>query len=172
MNSLRKGIFIRFKILVISWLLVSCYKEKQSFLFQIKDNKDTGIQFANKLKNTPELNILTYLYYYNGAGIGVGDFNNDGWEDLYFVANQGANHLYLNQKNLQFREATPEILKDEEGWSTGVSVIDVNHDGWQDIYLCKVSGFLGITGKNKLFINRGPDQNGLRFLKNKPVATI
>ncbi|MCK8521141.1 VCBS repeat-containing protein [Aquimarina sp. D1M17] len=130
-------------------------------MFQIKDNKDTGIQFANTLKNTPELNILTYLYYYNGAGIGVGDFNNDGWEDLYFVANQGANHLYLNQKNLQFREATPEILKDEEGWSTGVSVIDVNHDGWQDIYLCKVSGFLGITGKNKLFINRGPDQNGI-----------
>jgi len=147
--------------------LLSCQKEKKSYLFELVSENETGISFQNKLEDTPSLNILTYLYYYNGAGIGVGDFNNDGWEDLYFVSNQNENKLYINQKNFQFKEATPQILKDKQGWSTGVTIIDVNNDGLQDIYLCKVGAYRGIKGKNKLFVNKGLDKDSIPIFKEE-----
>ncbi|MHA7056377.1 VCBS repeat-containing protein [Aquimarina sp. M1] len=137
------------------------------YRFQLLPEKKTGINFQNKLEDTPELNILTYLYYYNGAGIAVGDFNNDGWEDLYFVSNQNENQLYINQKDFKFSETTSDLLKDKEGWSTGVTTVDINNDGLLDIYVCKVGNYRGIKGKNKLFINQGSDDKGIPYFKEE-----
>ncbi len=148
--------------MIVILLLLSCKREKkEKYHFKLLSDQETGIFFKNELKETPELNILTYLYYYNGAGVGVGDFNNDGWEDLYFVSNQHENKLYINQENFQFKEATSDLLKDDEGWSTGVTIVDINNDGLLDIYVCKVGNYKGIKGKNKLFINKGADNNGI-----------
>ncbi|WP_299217982.1 VCBS repeat-containing protein [uncultured Aquimarina sp.] len=148
-------------------ILISCKKNKENHFFELLSEKETGISFKNKLEDTPDLNILTYLYYYNGAGVGVGDFNNDGWEDLYFVSNQHENELYINQKNFQFKEATANILKDQDGWSTGITIVDINHDGLQDIYLCKVGNYKGLQGKNKLFVNQGLDDGGIPVFKEE-----
>ncbi len=148
-------------------LSISCKKEKRLNLFVLASASHTGVSFTNELKDTPQLNILRYLYYYNGAGVAVGDFNNDRFEDLYFISNQGENQLYINQKNLQFKEVTPEVLKDKKGWSTGVTIVDINNDGLQDIYVCKVSNYRGIKGKNKLFVNQGTDKKGIpKFIEN------
>ncbi|WP_299260403.1 VCBS repeat-containing protein [uncultured Aquimarina sp.] len=148
-------------------ILISCKNNKENHFFELLSEKETGISFNNKLEDTPELNILTYLYYYNGAGVGVGDFNNDGWEDLYFVANQNQNRLYINQKDFQFKEVTSDLLKDKEGWSTGVTIVDINNDGLSDIYLCKVGNYRDIKGKNKLFVNQGLDADGNPIFKEE-----
>ncbi|MBQ4820824.1 VCBS repeat-containing protein [Aquimarina sp. MMG016] len=150
-------------------LLISCKREKKTYLFNLLSESETGISFVNELKDTPELNILTYLYYYNGSGIAAGDFNGDGWQDLYFVSNQNENQLYINQKNFRFKEVTPEILKDNNGWSTGVTTVDINNDGLLDIYVCKVGNYRGIKGKNKLFVNQGIDNDGLPVFKEEAL---
>ncbi len=141
--------------------MISCKKQEKSNLFTALSSKQTGVSFVNELKDTPDLNILRYLYYYNGAGVAVADFNNDNLEDLYFVSNQGENHLYINRGELYFEESTSELLKDKQGWSTGVTVIDINNDGLQDIYVCKIGNYRDIKGKNKLFVNQGIDKKGI-----------
>ena len=146
--------------------MFSCH-EKKSGLFIEHNTKSTSIDFVNKLENQPELNILTYLYYYNGAGVASGDFNNDGFEDLYFVANQNANKLYLNKGDFKFDDITSGDLVDDSGWSTGVASVDINNDGLLDIYLCKLGNYRSIKDKNKLFINQGADKNGIPlFIEN------
>src|SRR5687768_18247103 len=98
--------------------------------------EQTGLRFTNKLTATPQFNMFHYMYFYNGAGVGAGDFNNDGLVDLFFSANQGDNKLYLNRDDLRFEEVTAKskIIQDR-GWSTGVSVVDINSDGLLDIYV-------------------------------------
>ncbi len=139
----------------------------KSKLFTLLPSKHTGISFVNQLQESPELNILTYLYYYNGAGVAVGDFNNDELEDLYFISNQGENRLYINRGKLKFEESTSDILRDSTGWSTGVTVVDINNDGLQDIYICKIGTYKGIKGENKLFINQGVDKEGIPSFKEE-----
>ncbi len=168
MKTHRRDIVIIIMTLV---LFASCKKEKRSnYLFTILTSSHTGVSFVNELKDTPELNILRYLYYYNGAGVAVGDFNNDGFEDLYFVSNQNENHLYINQKNFHFEDVTSGPLKDHDGWSTGVTIVDINDDGLLDIYVCKVGNYRGIKGKNKLFVNQGVDKKGIPVFKENASA--
>ncbi len=159
----------RYSIVCILIILfaISCKKEKRTNLLTLIPSNRTGVTFVNTLKDTPDFNILTYLYYYNGAGVAVADFNNDGWEDLYFVSNQGENHLYINQKDFGFKNMTPPLLKDNEGWSTGVTIVDINNDGLQDIYLCKLGNYRGVIGINKLFINKGVDRLGIPMFEEK-----
>ena len=146
-------------------LSTSCEESAQPRLFKLVDSNDSGIHFQNRLKPTPKLNILQYLYYYNGAGIAVADFNSDGFEDLYFIANQGANTMYLNTfpqtQKLHFRKHTDTLLSDSKGWSTGVTIVDINSDGLPDIYLCKVGGgYRGLEGHNQLLVHQGFDAQG------------
>ncbi len=163
--------FYRISILVILLLSgYSCDKEENTYFFELVPHNKTGVNFQNKLKDTPELNILTYLYYYNGAGVASGDFNNDGLEDLYFVANQGKNEFYLNQGNLKFKEVSSEALTDAEGWSTGVTTVDINNDGLLDVYVCKVGGYLGLQGGNKLFVNQGINEKGIPEFKEQAAT--
>ena len=136
-------------------------------LFTALNNDTTGLHFSNTLKPTPEFNMLKYMYYYNGAGVGAGDFNNDGNIDLFFASNQGQNSLYLNEGNMHFKDVTKAaLLPDDGGWSTGVSVVDINNDGLLDIYICRVGKFKILQGKNMLLVCKGI-QNGVPVYKNE-----
>ncbi|GAA4268278.1 VCBS repeat-containing protein [Hyunsoonleella aestuarii] len=140
-------------------LLSACSKDKidnpPATLFTLIDNEHSNIHFINAVKEDLYFNFINYSYIYNGAGVAVGDVNNDGLEDLYFTSNQNSNKLYLNKGDFEFQDITKEAgVVDENGWTTGVSLIDINNDGWLDMYVCK-SGALNSHDlrKNKLFIN-------------------
>ena len=106
-------------------------------LFQSVPATETGIKFANILKESPGLNIISYEYFYNGGGVGLGDFNNDGLIDVYFSGNLQPGKLYLNKGNWKFEDITSKAgVGGKKGWKTGVSIADVNGDGLLDIYLC------------------------------------
>ncbi len=124
--------------------------------FEILDEKRTGITFKNQLHETDSLNILTYLYYYNGGGVAIGDINNDSLPDIYFSGNEVGNKLYLNNGNMHFTDITGKAgVACQGAWNTGVSMVDVNGDGLLDIYVCQVKNIFGRNGRNKLFINNG-----------------
>ncbi|MEL7148913.1 MAG: VCBS repeat-containing protein, partial [Bacteroidota bacterium] len=150
-------------LLLVFWcllLLVSCEKTKTGLIRHTSEK--TGIQFVNKLSPTADLNILNYLYYYNGAGVAAGDYNNDGLIDLYFVGNQEADKLYINSGNFQFEDVTAKAeIHNEGGFSTGVTNVDINADGLIDIYVCKVGSHQTLQDPNKLFINKGIDSDGI-----------
>jgi hypothetical protein len=160
-----KKIYASSLFVVIVLLFNSC--DKSETLFKQLEVKKTNVDFTNELINTPGLNILTYLYYYNGAGVATGDFNNDGLEDLYFVANQNKNKLYLNRGNLKFEDVTKGDLVDNVGWSTGVTTVDINNDGFLDIYLCKIGKYKGLKGKNKLLVNQGFSNKGIPMFQDE-----
>ncbi|WP_339336858.1 MULTISPECIES: VCBS repeat-containing protein [unclassified Croceitalea] len=123
---------------------------------------ETGITFKNQLTSNPELNILNYLYYYNGGGVAAGDFNNDNLVDLYFTSNQEEDRLYLNMGNLKFKDITKESkIRNAGNWTTGVTHVDINNDGLLDIYVCKVGGYKNFEGHNLLYVNQGVNEKGV-----------
>lgn len=142
--------------------------KKETPLFKVLAASQTGLHFTNQLTPTDSFNMFTYMYFYNGAGVGAGDFNNDGWIDLFFSANQGENKLYLNRGELKFEEVTGKAkIPQDGGWSTGVSVADVNNDGLLDIYVCKVGNFESLKGKNQLLICQGLSPEGVPVYTDK-----
>ncbi len=125
-------------------------------MFKSVPEIETGINFANMIKESPGLNIITYEYFYNGGGVGLGDFNNDGLTDIYFSGNMQPARLYLNKGNFQFEDITRKAgVGGKVGWKTGVSIADVNGDGWPDIYLCYSGPLEREQRTNELFINNG-----------------
>ncbi len=134
-------------------------------LFSLLPASETGISFRNDLKYDRDFNIYKYRNFYNGGGVALGDINNDGLPDVYFTSNMGQNKLYLNKGNFKFEDITQQAgVTDKGSWSTGVSMADLNGDGWLDIYVCnsgtprsdeKSAG--GFNRENELFIN---NQNG------------
>lgn len=142
-------------------------KEGQS-LFEVLSDDRTGLHFVNKLKPGREFNMFNYMYFYNGAGIGAGDFNNDGLIDLFFSSNQGENKLYINKGKLVFADVTKEAaIPQDNGWSTGVSVVDINNDGLLDIYVCRVGKYEILNSKNQFLICKGIDKNGVPFYEDR-----
>jgi hypothetical protein len=142
---------------IVSLVTLSCnnLNEAES-AFEVRTATETGLTFTNELTPRSDFNMFTYMYFYNGAGIGAGDFNKDGRIDLFFAANQQQNKLFLNEGNLHFKDITQQAhIPNDSGWHTGVSVVDVNQDGWLDIYICKVSNFEKLTGHNELLICKG-----------------
>ncbi|MEO0471322.1 MAG: VCBS repeat-containing protein [Bacteroidota bacterium] len=130
--------------------------ESQSTLFTSLPASETGIDFQNDLSYNQEFNVYTYRNFYNGGGVALGDVNNDGLIDVYFSGNMVSNRLYLNKGNFQFEDITDQAGVACEGvWSTGVSMADVNGDGWLDIYVCKSGNPAGEHRYNELFINNG-----------------
>ena len=129
--------------------------KKHQPLFEALSSSKTNISFTNKLEKHKAFNILYYLYYYNGGGVATGDINNDGLADIYFAANsKGSNKLYLNKGNFEFEDITANAkVMGSADWCTGVSMADINSDGWLDIYVSTVSSKYGLKGHNELFIN-------------------
>jgi hypothetical protein len=145
-------------------LLVNAQKENP--LFSLMDANQTGINFSNNIHEDDSLNVLRYEYLYNGAGVGIGDFNNDGLVDIFFSSNTSSNKLYLNKGNFKFDDVTKDANVAGNGtWCTGVSVADINGDGLSDIYVCH-SGKFNDPQKlcNELFINQGI-KNGIPVFK-------
>ena len=159
-----------FGYFVLVFLIISCSKTEPKQFRKLKTS-ETGILFKNQLSPTTKLNILTYLYYYNGAGITVADFNNDSLPDLYFTANQGFDKLYINKGNLKFEDVTAEAnIEEINTWSTGVTNVDINSDGLLDIYICKAAGYRALEGKNLLYINQGTNDNGIPTFKEDAAS--
>lgn len=116
----------------------------------------TGIDFINEVKNEKDFNIFNYRNFYNGGGVGIGDLNNDGLPDIYFTANQKKNRLYLNKGDFTFKDITSSAgVEGSRSWSTGVTMVDINADGFLDIYVCNAGNVKGDDKKNELFINNG-----------------
>ncbi|MEN9685952.1 MAG: hypothetical protein RLZZ28_1738 [Bacteroidota bacterium] len=144
---------------------------KQAAAFEILDSSRTGLLFSNKLTPTKEFNMFKYMYFYNGAGIGAGDFNNDGLMDLFMSANQSDNKLFLNKGNLQFTDVTKTAKIPQDGaWSTGVSVVDINNDGLLDIYICRVGEYETLHGRNQLLICKGINKEGIPYYEDEAKA--
>ncbi len=139
------------------FFLVNNFCHAQKKLFELVPSSKTNITFNNKIEDTKESNILIYSNYYGGAGVGVGDFNNDGLQDLFFAGNLVKDELYINEGDFQFRNITKKAgIKDNGGWSSGIVVGDVNNDGWQDIYVTReLYDDAPELRKNKLYINNG-----------------
>ncbi|MEP7376221.1 MAG: VCBS repeat-containing protein, partial [Chitinophagaceae bacterium] len=151
-------------------ILTGCTSKKEikQPLFEVLNEDRTGLHFSNRLKPTPKFNMFNYMYFYNGAGIGAGDFNNDGLIDLFFSSNQGENKLYINKGGLVFSDVTKEAdIPQDNGWSTGVSVVDINNDGLLDIYICKVGKYEILNSKNQFLICKGIDKNGIPFYEDR-----
>ena len=145
------------------WLVLLCIfyqltavAQQTNPLFLKVPSTETGISFNNKLPETPDLNIITYEYFYNGGGVAAGDFNNDGLVDLFYTSNIQPNRLYLNKGNWKFEDITRSSgAGGRRGWKTGTTIADVNGDGYLDIYVC-YSGDLDSTMRaNQLLINNG-----------------
>jgi len=136
-------------------------------MFTVLQQKETGITFANNLHPTPEFNMFRYMYYYNGAGIGAGDFNNDGLIDLFFASNETQNSIYLNQGKMKFKDVTKEAeIPSDKAWNTGVSVVDINNDGLLDIYICRLGQFGPYKTSNQLLVCQGI-RNNIPYYKDE-----
>jgi hypothetical protein len=146
-----------YSILISVVFFGSCKPKQQGDgIFKLLPVEETHVDFVNNNNATDSVNILDYLYFYNGAGVASADFNNDGLEDIYFVSNQAPNKLYLNKGQLKFEDITAKAgVAGTGNWKTGVTVVDINGDGFKDIYVSVVANYKGFKGKNQLFINNG-----------------
>ncbi len=119
------------------FLFFSCQQTKDQPLFELISEQESGFSFVNELNETEQLNILTYEYLYNGSGVAIGDINNDGLPDIFMGGNLFGGRLYLNKGNLKFEQISETANVFYRGFTTGVSMVDINQDGWLDIYICR-----------------------------------
>jgi enediyne biosynthesis protein E4 len=152
-----RRIITHLTILVNGVLALACSSsENPESQFTSLDPSYTGIDFVNKNLEDEKLNVFTYEYFYNGGGVALGDINNDGLVDIYFSSNQSENRLYLNQGDFKFKDITKESgTAAEQGWKTGVGMVDINADGLLDIYVCRSFEENPFWRENLLFINNG-----------------
>jgi enediyne biosynthesis protein E4 len=144
-----------FVLLMILIGITSCNRHKEKLFTSLSHNR-TGINFRNWVKEDEKFNVLEYAYLYNGAGVAVGDVNNDGLTDIYFASNLSDNKLYLNKGNFRFEDITNKAGVAGLGlWSNGVTMADINGDGFLDIYVCSSTDGRPQYRKNLLFMNNG-----------------
>nr|WP_295922723.1 VCBS repeat-containing protein [uncultured Dyadobacter sp.] len=139
---------------LLLWSSLSSCDRGQPSLFQKLPSNRTGILFNNTITESDSVNILSYYYCYNGGGVGIADFNNDGLHDVFFTGNMVSSKLYLNKGNMEFEDITEKAGVATKDWIMGVSVVDINHDGYTDIYLNVAGPGLGARHHNLLFINQ------------------
>ncbi len=146
-------------------VLLGCTKSQNSNIshqFTSMPEEETGIDFKNELVLSEDFDVFRYRNYYNGGGVAIGDVNNDGLPDIYLTANLHENRIYLNKEDFTFEDITAVAgVGGSKIWSTGVSMADVNGDGWLDIYVCNSGDIEGGKRENELFINQGVNQEGI-----------
>ncbi len=151
-----KGLFRSTLLYGLIMVFFSCQPDKDQ-LFKLKKPFSTGIHFSNDLQETNEMNIIIYQDFYSGGGVSIGDINNDGLPDIFFTGNTVPSRLYKNEGNWNFKDITKEagLLDMGPGWYTGTTMVDINNDGYLDIYVCKSGMHEPEDRKNLLFINQG-----------------
>jgi hypothetical protein len=144
---------IHYTVLLAAILFAAC-KSDGNKMFSDLGHGHTGIDFRNLIVEDEVLNVAHYIYFYNGAGVAIGDINNDGLQDVFFTGNMVKNRLYLNKGGMKFENITTEShVADMQGWCTGASMVDINQDGYPDIYVCRSADDNADRRKNLLFIN-------------------
>jgi hypothetical protein len=150
-------------------VLFSCKENPDRF--EMLDAKSTGIEFNNFITEYDSFNILTYEYIYNGGGVAIADFDNDGLQDIYFTGNMVDNALYINEGDLEFKDVTMESgTTGDDKWCSGVAVVDINEDGWQDIFVCATTYPDADRRRNILYINQGLNNNGIPTFQDQAEA--
>ncbi|MEO5889115.1 MAG: VCBS repeat-containing protein [Ferruginibacter sp.] len=140
-------------------------------LFSLLPPSQTGVDFKNAIIENDTLNILNQANIYNGGGVGIGDFNRDGLVDIYFAANMLSNKLYLNKGSFKFEDITGIAgVTGEQKWCTGVAVVDINGDGWLDIYVCASFRKDALRRTNLLYINQGNNKDGVPVFKEEAAV--
>ena len=153
-----------YTFLVIAILFGGCNSTPE--LFHKVSSSHSGIHFNNKVIENDSINPLDLEFLYNGGGVAVGDFNNDGLPDLYFTASTVSNKLYLNKGGLTFKDITSTAKVDGEGrWCNAASVVDINNDGLLDIYVCTTVKKNPEERKNILYVNQGLNNDGVPVFK-------
>jgi len=163
---------MRYFLCVFVWtILLLCFScEQHNKLFQLISSKHSGIHFNNRIIEKDTINPINLTNIYNGGGVGVGDFNNDGLQDIYFTGNMVSNKLYLNKGKMQFEDITDNAGVSGDGkWCKGVAVVDINNDGWMDMYVCASMNGNPDKRKNLLYINQGVGKNGSPVFKELAV---
>jgi enediyne biosynthesis protein E4 len=138
---------------------MSCRQEQPRF--RLLSPAESGLQFENNIQPNDTMNVLDYEYFYNGGGVAIGDFNNDGLEDMFLTGNQTTCRLFINKGELKFEDITEQAGLHTAAWCTGANVVDINTDGWLDIYVCAAGYAESERRKNLLYINNGPDAKGV-----------
>jgi hypothetical protein len=155
---------------VFSQLMFSCTREKKT-LFTLLDPAYTSIGFSNRIFENDSVNIIDNEYVYNGGGVAIGDFNNDGLQDVYLTGNMVSNRLYLNKGNMHFSDITSASKATGEGrWCSGVALVDINNDGLLDIYVCATFKNNPAARANMLYVNQGMNKEGLPSFKGMAEA--
>jgi len=155
---------------VYSLFIFSCTREEKT-LFTLLDPGYTSIGFSNRIFENDSVNIIDNEYVYNGGGVAVDDFNNDGLQDVYFTGNMVSNKLYLNKGNLQFSDITTASRATGEGrWCSGVALVDINSDDLLDIYVCATFKNNPAARANMLYVNQGMNKEGIPAFKEMAEA--
>lgn len=152
-------------LVALGILLISCNSEEKP-LFKLIPEGDTGITFNNRIIETDSFNILTEEYIFNGGGVAVADFDNDGQQDLFFTGNQVANKLYLNKGGFEFMDISSDAnIEAQNRWCTGIAIVDINNDGWSDVYIAVAMSDSGKKRANLLFVNQGRNKDNIPYFK-------
>jgi hypothetical protein len=149
---------------------LGCTSKKEKKLFSYINSSSSNIKFKNTITENDTLNVVNFQYVYNGGGVGIGDFNNDGFSDVVFTGNQVSSKIYINQKDLKFKDISKASGFTTNTWVTGVSIVDINADGWDDIYLSVAGLNCKNNCKNLLFVNQKLNSDGIPTFKEQAAA--
>lgn len=176
MTLYRKN-FLNIALILSVLFITGCTRHSEKKMFTLVPASVTHTDFINKLDYDTQLkkkfNVYTFRNFYNGAGVALGDINNDGLIDIFMTSNMGTNVLYLNKGNFEFEDISGAAGIEGKGWSTGVSFADINGDGFTDIYVCKSGNEEGDRNHNELFINNGNltfTENAMQYGIDEPTG--